>query len=99
MSEEKSRNSEKKSIRGPAGFGGQRVGSQRPKGPLGYGPPGAHFQIQGEKPRNFRATMTKFIKYISEFKAAVLVVIVFAISSTEFAIVGPKIIARVTKEL
>jgi len=99
MSEEKSRNSEKKSIRGPVGFGGQRVGSQRPRGPLGFGPPGGHLQIQGEKPRNFRATMTKFIKYISEFKAAVLVVIVFAIVSTVFAIVGPKIIGKATTKL
>src|SRR4030042_729330 len=99
MSEEKSRNSEKKSIKGLAGFGRQHARGQRPRGPLGFGPPGGHFQVQGEKPRNFRATMTKFLKYISEFKVAVLMVIVFSIVSTVFAIVGPKIIGKATTKL
>jgi len=99
MSEEKSKNSEKKSMRGPASSGNQRVGSQRPKGPMGFGPPGSHSQMQGEKPRNFKATMAKFMKYISEFKMTVLVVIIFAMVSTVFAIVGPKIIGKATTKL
>ncbi|MFA5014718.1 MAG: ABC transporter ATP-binding protein [Actinomycetota bacterium] len=66
---------------------------------MGFGPPGSHSQMQGEKPRNFKATMAKFMKYISEFKMTVLVVIIFAMVSTVFAIVGPKIIGKATTKL
>ncbi|MBN2073437.1 MAG: ABC transporter ATP-binding protein [Actinobacteria bacterium] len=60
---------------------------------------GGGIQMLGEKPRNFKATMVKFMKYINEFKIPVLVVMVFAVVSTVFAIVGPKIIGRATTSL
>jgi len=77
------------------------TGSQRPMGggPMGFGPRGGHFPIHGEKPKNFRQTMKKFLKYIGEFKVSIIVVIVFAVLSTVFAIIGPKIIGKATTKL
>ncbi|MBM3706045.1 MAG: ABC transporter ATP-binding protein [Actinobacteria bacterium] len=68
-------------------------------GPMGFGPRGGHFPIHGEKPKNFRQTMKKFLKYIGEFKVSIIVVIVFAVLSTVFAIIGPKIIGKATTKL
>ncbi len=79
---------------GPTGFGGQRGGGQRVTGPMGGG-----FQIRGEKPRNFKGTMANFIKYISEFKVSVIIVMIFAVLSTLFTIVGPKILGKATTKL
>lgn len=80
-----------------SGFG-PRAGRQRPMGgPMGFG--GRGFQVPGEKPRNFKSTMIKFIKYISEFKVLVIIVMIFAAVSTIFAIVGPKILGKATTKL
>jgi ATP-binding cassette subfamily B protein len=78
----------------PMGFGGQRRGGLRAMGPMGGG-----FQMRGEKPRNFKGTMAKFLKYISEYKLLVLIVMIFAVASTVFAIVGPKILGKATTKL
>ncbi|MEI7615627.1 MAG: ABC transporter ATP-binding protein [Actinomycetota bacterium] len=60
---------------------------------------GGGIQIRGEKARDFKGTMKKFLKYIGEFKLPVLIVIIFAIVSTVFVIIGPKIIGRATTRL
>jgi len=84
---------------GSTGAGGDFRGGQRQrgKGPMGFGHRG--IQMQGEKPRDFKKTLKKFIKYIGKFKARVVVVMVLAIASTAFAIVGPKIIGKATTKL
>lgn len=81
---------------GSKSFGGS---GQRPggKGHMGFGPRG--IQMQGEKPRDFKKTLKKFIQYIGKYKAQVIVVMIFAVASTAFAIVGPKIIGRATTKL
>lgn len=101
MSENNNRNTYKKPAGGPKGgpmgFGGrQAAGSQRSGGPMGFG---GGIRIQGEKARDFKATMRKFLKYIGEFKIQVLIVIIFAVVSTVFVIIGPKIIGRATTRL
>lgn len=52
-----------------------------------------------EKPKNFSATMKKLIKYMSVYKIHMFFVLVFAIMSTGFNIVGPKIMGRATTEI
>ena len=48
-----------------------------------------------EKPKNFKATTKKLITtYLSKYKIALLVVFVFAIGSTIFTIIGPKILRK-----
>ncbi|MCD4668975.1 MAG: ABC transporter ATP-binding protein/permease [Actinomycetia bacterium] len=81
------------------GFGNFGGGGQRPggKGPMGFGSRG--IQMQGDKPRDFRKTLKKFVQYIGKYKTQVLVVMIFAVASTAFAIVGPKIIGRATTKL
>ena len=83
---------------GPA-FGGFGSSGQRPggRGHMGFGPRG--IQMQGEKPRDFKGTLRKFIQYIGKFKAQVLVVMIFAMASTVFTIAGPKIIGNATTKL
>ncbi|MCX6384029.1 MAG: ABC transporter ATP-binding protein, partial [Actinobacteria bacterium] len=69
-------------------------------GPMGgFGPRGGRGFQMAEKPRDFKGTMAKFIKYISEFKVSVITVIIFAVASTIFAIVGPKILGKATTKL
>jgi len=53
----------------------------------------------GEKPRNFKATMSKLLQYLSEYKISIIIVFIFAIASTVFMIAGPKILGKATTRL
>jgi ATP-binding cassette subfamily B protein len=61
------------------------------------GGPGA--MMKGEKPRNFKGTMKKLLAYLSRFKAPIIVVMLFAVGSTIFSILGPKILGNATTKL
>ena len=53
-----------------------------------------------EKANDFKGTTKKLIKdYLSKYKTALTVVIIFAIASTIFSIVGPKILGNATTEI
>ena len=64
---------------------------QKHRGPMGRGPMGAV-----EKPKNFKGSTKKLLKYMCKYKGRVLLVIIFAICSTIFNIVGPKILGNAT---
>lgn len=66
----------------------------RRHGPMGHGAMGA-----GEKAKDFKGTMKKLIQYMKQYHIAIIVVIVFAIGSTIFSIVGPKILGKATTEI
>ena len=67
-------------------------------GPMG-GPGRPGMDIQ-KKPKNFKATTKKLINnYLSKYKLAITIVIIFAIGSTIFSIVGPKILGNATTEI
>ena len=53
----------------------------------------------GEKPKDFKKTMKKLIEYLSPYKKSVIVVIVFAIVSTVFTILGPRILGNITNQI
>ena len=53
----------------------------------------------GEKAKDFKGTIGKLFRYIGKYKAAVVVVAIFAIGSTVFNIVGPKILGKATTEI
>ena len=55
--------------------------------------------MRGEKPRDFKGTMIKLIKYLGSYRVAILVVMLFAIASTVFSILGPKILGNATTKL
>ena len=61
---------------------------------MGPGP-----MIGGEKALNFKGTMKKLIDYLSVYKLSMLLVLIFAIASSIFTIVGPKILGKVTTKL
>ena len=53
-----------------------------------------------EKAKDFKGTTKKLIKnYLSKYKVALFIVIIFAIGSTIFSIVGPKILGNATTEI
>ena len=66
-----------------------------PMGRPGKGPRGPV-----EKAKDFKGTTKKLIKnYLSNYKLPILIVIIFAIGSTIFSIVGPKILGNATTEI
>ena len=72
--------------------------SQRKK--RGYRPGGpAGRMIATEKPRDFKGTVSKLIRFMGRFKVAVFVALVFAIGSTVFNVIGPKVLSTATTEL
>lgn len=71
--------------------------SENKRRPIGRGP-GAGM-AQGEKAKNFKGTTAQLIRYMGNYKLGVLVVFIFAIASTVFSIIGPKILGKATTEL
>ena len=53
----------------------------------------------GEKAKNFKGTIIKLMKYLAAFRWQLLIVIVFTISSTIFAIISPKILGGATNQI
>ena len=51
------------------------------------------------KAKDFKGTLKKLIKYVSNYKLGLIIVVLFAIGSTIFAIVSPKILGNATTEL
>ena len=66
-------------------------------GPMGGGPRGAHGPV--EKAKDFNGTIKKLGKTLSKYKIAIIIVMIFAIVSTVFSIVGPKILGNATTEI
>ncbi|WP_270297719.1 ABC transporter ATP-binding protein [Eggerthella sinensis] len=55
--------------------------------------------MPGEKPKDLKGTLGKLVAFMGRFKVAIIVVLVFAIGSTIFNIVGPKVLSTATTEL
>lgn len=67
-------------------------------GHRGHGGPGGRM-MPGEKPRDFKGTMSKMLRFMAKFKLRLLIVFFFAIGSTVFNIVGPKVLSEATTAL
>lgn len=67
-------------------------------GPMGGGPMGGMMR-GGEKARDFKGTMKRLITYLRVYNLAISIVIIFAIASTIFSILGPKILGNATSKL
>ena len=52
-----------------------------------------------EKAKDFKGTMKKLLQYLGAYKISIVAVIIFAIGSTVFNIIGPKILGRATTEI
>ena len=64
---------------------------------------GPHGSMRGmmvtDRAKDFKGTIKKLIRYISRYKVSLIVVIIFAILSTIFSIVGPKIMGNAIQEI
>lgn len=67
------------------------------RGPMG-GPMGGGM-MPGEKPKDFKGTLGKLVKYLTKYHAAIIAVMLFTVGSTIFSIVGPKILGMATTEI
>ena len=52
-----------------------------------------------EKAKDFKGTVKKLWRYLSKYKIALIIVLLFTIASTIFSVVGPKILGNATTEL
>lgn len=67
---------------------------KRMGGPMGHGPMGS-----GEKAKDFKGTMKTLGTHLSKFKLSIFLVVLFAIGSAAFSIVGPKILGKATTKI
>ena len=65
----------------------------RGRGPMGRG------MQPGEKPKDLKSSLGKLLSYIGNFKAAIIVVMIFAAASTVFNVIGPKTLGKATTAL
>jgi len=62
----------------------------------GHGPMA---MMKGEKARDFKGTMRQLLQYLGAYRIAILIVGLFAVASTTFSIVGPKLLGEATTKL
>lgn len=55
--------------------------------------------VPGEKAKDFKGTIGRLLAYMGKFKFALIGVLLFAVGSTVFNVVGPKILGQATTEL
>lgn len=55
--------------------------------------------MQGEKAKDFKGSIKALLNYIGRYKIAIIIVMLFAIGSTVFNVIGPKILGNATTEL
>ncbi|MFZ2539784.1 MAG: ABC transporter ATP-binding protein [Oscillospiraceae bacterium] len=67
-------------------------------GPGGHGPMGG-MGMAVEKPKDFKKTFKALVKYLSAYRIAIIFVVLFAVGSTVFTIVGPQILGDATTEI
>ncbi|APT75801.1 multidrug ABC transporter ATP-binding protein [Marinitoga sp. 1137] len=70
--------------------------SARRGGPMGGGP-GMKGPV--EKAKDFKGTMKRLMQYLKVYKWSFITVIVFAMASATFSIVGPKILGKATTKI
>ena len=60
---------------------------------------GAKQQGSPQKPKDFKKAMKKLLSYLKPYRLSLIVVVIFAILSSIFSIVGPKILGNATTEI
>ena len=68
--------------------------ARRHRGPMG---PGHGFV--GEKPKDFKGSSKKLIKYLGKYWFAIVIVMIFEAASTVFSVAGPKVMGKATTAL
>ena len=68
-------------------------------GPGGRNHGPAAVMMRGEKAKDFKGTFRKLMQYLGRYKLSILFVMLFAVASTVFSIVGPKILGKAINAL
>jgi ATP-binding cassette subfamily B multidrug efflux pump len=76
----------------PGSRGGSGDRSSMPRG-------GPMALMKGEKPRDFKGTLRKLIGFLGKYKVTIVIVMLLAVASTMFSIIGPKILGKATTKL
>lgn len=63
------------------------------------GPMGGRGMAPGEKAKDFKGSIGKLAAYVGKFKLSIVVVMIFAVCSTVFSVIGPKILGKATTTL
>ena len=64
-----------------------------PRGPMGGG------MMPGEKAKDFKGYFRKLLSYIGKYKIGIVAVMILAICSTVFSVLGPKVMGKATTAL
>jgi len=72
-----------------------KLNNNKPK--INNGPKG--IVIGGEKAKNFKSTIKRLLTYLSKYKLKFILVIIFAIASSGFGILGPKLLGMATTKI
>ena len=73
--------------------------SMKKRQPMKMGGPMGGGMGAGEKAKDFKGTVKKLAKYLAEFRWQMLMVAIFAVGSTAFAIASPKILGGATNQI
>jgi ATP-binding cassette subfamily B protein len=65
------------------------------RGPGGHGPMG----VSGEKAKDFKGTMKKLAHTMARYKIGFAIVLLFAVGSTIFSIIGPTVLGNATTKI
>lgn len=65
----------------------------------GFGGPMGGIKPVGEKAKDFKGTFKKLLNYLKPYRISILIVLIFAIGSAAFSIIGPKILGKATTKL
>lgn len=65
----------------------------------GFGGPMGGMQVGGGKAKDFKGTVSKLLKYLKPYRISIITVLIFAIGSAAFSIIGPKILGKATTKL
>ncbi|MCR1952661.1 MULTISPECIES: ABC transporter ATP-binding protein [unclassified Clostridium] len=65
----------------------------------GFGGPMGGMHGGGGKAKDFKGTVSKLLKYLKPYRISIIIVLIFAIGSAAFSIIGPKILGKATTKL
>ena len=64
---------------------------------FGGGPMGGMGKV--EKAKDFKGTMKKLLKHLKPYRVSIIIVLIFAVGSSIFSIIGPKMLGKATTRL
>lgn len=73
--------------------------NKRGKGPIGFGGPMGGAMQGGAKAKDFKGSSKKLLNYLKPYRLSIIIVLIFAIGSAAFSIIGPKILGKATTKL